>query len=428
MARQAELLQHRTMLSSVTFDYGSLDLAIDLDGSDSATAQVTNGQVEVSINGTPTGDMPYTSDIYSITVTAGDGGHTIDLSGLQPVDFTYLPIAIAITTGTGDDDVTGTGMIDIIDVRGGNDQVDGNGGDDNITGGPGEDVLSGGAGWDQIFGGYGDDELWSGSGMPDGGTASLDGGLDTDLIDGELDNSAPDPPPEEDSETPDPPPVEPDMPEDPAVKPTAMADLGLWAVDSINLTKNIASNDNYDTTAPATFTVVNNPGHGTASIDATGKLTYNANDGFAGTDTFTYRITQNGVSSDKAAVTVHVASLRVHYAKPGIFAGASDVTNPEVGAPTPTEVWVGEKVEVFVSAKIPAAFEAAALTFITNPQWTIPGPAVEGYDVTIRTGTVDALTTTDLQNGSVSFFWYDSTTGNVEVAIKADLARSGHRC
>ena len=190
IARQAELLQLRTMLSSVTFDFGSGDLVIDLDGSDSATAQVTSDdKVQISINGSPDDEMPDTSDVYSITVTAGDGGHLIDLSGLQPVDFAYLPIFATITTGAGDDTVTGTGMMDTIEVGDGNDLVDGNGGDDHITGGLGDDTLSGGAGSDSIFGSDHNDELWSGSGVPDGGASALDGEAGDDVIDGESDST-----------------------------------------------------------------------------------------------------------------------------------------------------------------------------------------------------------------------------------------------
>ena len=48
------------MLSSVTFDIASGDFAVDLDSSDSAMAVVANGMVEVSINGSPTGDTPFT--------------------------------------------------------------------------------------------------------------------------------------------------------------------------------------------------------------------------------------------------------------------------------------------------------------------------------------------------------------------------------
>jgi len=178
------------MLSSVTFDFGSGDLVIDLDGSDSATAQVTSDdKVQISINGSPDDEMPDTSDVYSITVTAGDGGHLIDLSGLQPVDFAYLPIFATITTGAGDDTVTGTGMMDTIEVGDGNDLVDGNGGDDHITGGLGDDTLSGGAGSDSIFGSDHNDELWSGSGVPDGGASALDGEAGDDVIDGESDST-----------------------------------------------------------------------------------------------------------------------------------------------------------------------------------------------------------------------------------------------
>ncbi len=127
MARHAELLQRRTLLSSVTFDFGSGNLAIDLDGGDSATATVANGMVETSINGTPTGDTPYATDVYAITVTGGDLGHTIDLSGLQPSDFMYLPMFNSITTGSGNDVITGSGMIDDINAGGGNDVVNGGG-------------------------------------------------------------------------------------------------------------------------------------------------------------------------------------------------------------------------------------------------------------------------------------------------------------
>ena len=187
IARQAELLQLRTMLSSVTFDFGSGDLVIDLDGSDSATAQVTSDdKVQISINGSPDDEMPDTSDVYSITVTAGDGGHLIDLSGLQPVDFAYLPIFATITTGAGDDTVTGTGMMDTIDVGDG---------DDHITGGLGEDTLSGGDGWDSIFGGDDNDELWSGSGVSGGGTSALDGGEGDDLLDGNMEETGDSSPP-----------------------------------------------------------------------------------------------------------------------------------------------------------------------------------------------------------------------------------------
>lgn len=198
------------MLSSVTFDFGSSELAIDLDGTDSAMATVNNGMIETSINGTLTGDTPYTTDVYTITVTGGDGGHVIDLSGLQPADFNYLMISSLITTGSGHDVITGSGMMDDIQAGGGNDTVNGGGGNDNIDGGSEADVLSGDADWDYIFGGDGDDELWSGSGVPDGGIASLDGGPDADTLDGELDDDqpvdpetpAPDPPIEDEPDPP----------------------------------------------------------------------------------------------------------------------------------------------------------------------------------------------------------------------------------
>jgi len=124
------------MLSSVTFDDGSGALSVNLDGSDSASATVANGMVEVAINGTPTGDTPSTAEVSSITVTGGDGGHTIDLSSLQPGAFNSLLISTSITTGSGDDVITGSGMVDVIQSGGGSDVVDGGGGDDIINGEP----------------------------------------------------------------------------------------------------------------------------------------------------------------------------------------------------------------------------------------------------------------------------------------------------
>ena len=136
-----------------------------------------------------------------ITVNAGSGNNSVDLSGLQAADFPFTSMAGLISMGAGNDTVIGSGLADIIDAGEGIDVVDGGAGDDDINGGPGPDLLSGGADSDFVFGGDGDDVLWSGSGVPDGGAANLDGEGGQDTEDGVPD---PDPGPDPDPDVIDP--------------------------------------------------------------------------------------------------------------------------------------------------------------------------------------------------------------------------------
>jgi len=53
------------------------------------------------------------------------------------------------------------------------------------------------------------------------------------------------------------------------------------------------------------ITQVSEPANGSAAINASGTITYTANSGFAGTDTFTYTIS-DGISTDTATVTIDV--------------------------------------------------------------------------------------------------------------------------
>lgn len=70
-----------------------------------------------------------------------------------------------ITNGSSsNDNITGTGQPDYIDVGDGNDVVNGGDGDDTIYGGEGTDTIYGGAGNDTIYGGDGGDNIYAGSG------------------------------------------------------------------------------------------------------------------------------------------------------------------------------------------------------------------------------------------------------------------------
>ena len=190
MARHAEWLQTRAMLSSVSFDSGSYQLDISLTGSDDVAVEVVNDQVEVSINGTPNGPTPNTFEVFSINVTGGDGPNLIDLSSLHAADFNYLLMSTSIRGGDGDDTIYGSGVMDDIHGERDNDWIDGGSGSDNIWGDNGidplqygNDTLNGGADSDCLAGGDGDDILWSGSEAADDGFG-LDGGCGVDTLDG----------------------------------------------------------------------------------------------------------------------------------------------------------------------------------------------------------------------------------------------------
>ena len=182
------------MLSAVTFDSGSSELNITLDGSDSATVQVIGDQFQVAINGSSTGPVVYTDEVYFINVTGGPGNNSIDLSSLMTANSNSLLMATSIQGGSGDDTITGSGLLDFIDGGEGDDSIHGGPGDDDIIGGPGHDTLNGDEGTDDLIqGGTGDDMLWSGSGAPDGGTWNLFGGTGFNLIDGVLEDGGIDP-------------------------------------------------------------------------------------------------------------------------------------------------------------------------------------------------------------------------------------------
>ena len=188
MFRQAELLQLRTMLSSVTFDTGSNMLDISLEGSDGVSAEVVNDKIEVSINGSPTTPTPNVSDVHFINVTGGSGDNLIDLSSLSAADFSYLLTSTSINGGDGNDTIYGSGIMDDIHGDAGNDSIDGGYGSDNIWGDEGADVLNGGVDSDCVMGGDGDDTLWSGNGAPDD-SFGLDGECGLDMLDGVMDES-----------------------------------------------------------------------------------------------------------------------------------------------------------------------------------------------------------------------------------------------
>jgi hypothetical protein len=75
-----------------------------------------------------------------------------------------------------------------------------------------------------------------------------------------------------------------------------------------SVTISVLSNDTVPAGATATVTVVTQPTNGKVEPGQNNTLVYTPNQGFTGTDTFTYRITVGSTSSAPATVTVNVAA------------------------------------------------------------------------------------------------------------------------
>lgn len=92
--------------------------------------------------------------------------------------------------------------------------------------------------------------------------------------------------------------------------------------DTINMNQNgvannfaILGNDTFPLAGTRVVTLgnpaVTGPFNGTVTLNANGTVTYRPDPGFFGTDSFTYIVTVNGLSSNVATVTVNVASAEV---------------------------------------------------------------------------------------------------------------------
>jgi Ca2+-binding RTX toxin-like protein len=102
-------------------------------------------------------------------MTTGSGNDTITGSGASN----------HIMSGAGDDEVNGLGGADTIYTEAGNDYANGGGGNDTINGGLGDDEIFGGAGSDSLEGHDGNDLVWGGL-----GNDIVSGGRGNDTLDG----------------------------------------------------------------------------------------------------------------------------------------------------------------------------------------------------------------------------------------------------
>lgn len=165
------------------------------------------------------------------------------------------------------------------------------------------------------------------------------------------------------------------------------------------------------TILPSAITLVNNPSHGTVSFDGTtGLATYTPNNGYIGSDNFTFVFTQGGVSvTKKVCITV--------------IAGASDVNQfsfaPQIKQPLSTEI---QSNTISVQGNnIPVAIS------ITGGQYSINGGAftsssgmVNQYDTVqvevLSSATPYTSTSCTLTIGGISATFTVTTKQSVAIA------------
>ena len=98
------------------------------------------------------------------------------------------------------------------------------------------------------------------------------------------------------------------------IPPTATNDPNVTTAFNTPVTINVLANDTadpYGPLNPASVTVVSAPANGTTSVNSTtGAITYTPNTGFAGTDSFTYRVCSSASATlcDTAIVTITVSA------------------------------------------------------------------------------------------------------------------------
>jgi hypothetical protein len=100
----------------------------------------------------------------------------------------------------------------------------------------------------------------------------------------------------------------------------------------------ILGNDSDADGDPLTIIQGNGPGNGTLQLNNNGSFTYTPDQGFAGDDTFTYRLSDGHVESQAAVVTIHVEPISIPpiplesgWVTEADSPGASPNTFPRVG-------------------------------------------------------------------------------------------------
>ncbi|HWP97008.1 MAG TPA: Ig-like domain-containing protein [Syntrophomonadaceae bacterium] len=112
-----------------------------------------------------------------------------------------------------------------------------------------------------------------------------------------------------------------------------------------------------------TSNVVDNPSHGTLTLNPDGSLTYTPNSEFIGQDTFTYKANDGKVDSNIATVTVKVTSV------PANSGGDEGATPGGGGSGTPETVQVPETPHVTTPNQVP---QTPKVTVVTPEPVVVP--------------------------------------------------------
>lgn len=140
-----------------------------------ATAPIASGRVADWFGGTGTDTLDLSASTAARVFNMTTGQINIDTAQASRArEFEN------VTTGSGNDSITGSTLGNIIRTGTGNDTVFGGGGDDSLDGGSGDNALSGGDGNDTLTAGDGRDTLSGGD-----GNDSVQGGGGRDRINGE---------------------------------------------------------------------------------------------------------------------------------------------------------------------------------------------------------------------------------------------------
>jgi Ca2+-binding RTX toxin-like protein len=120
-----------------TIQAGTNLMTVTSDADDEITITCENGLAIVS------GDDPFVGcdGVERLRVVGGPGDNAIDVSGVDPGEFTVLR-GTELSGGGGDDTITGTTLAETLQGDQGNDTLEGAGGGDVVLGGDGFDVAS----------------------------------------------------------------------------------------------------------------------------------------------------------------------------------------------------------------------------------------------------------------------------------------------